>query len=90
MENSSTDQAMTTIPPWQEMPRPDDNHPLERQRTCREAGQRRIELAGKQALMMAGPSKPLVHEPPTKERILMMDYTATQAWSLGPLLPPRI
>jgi hypothetical protein len=39
--------------------------------------------------MEAGLSEPLQHEPPTEERILTMDYAATQAWSLGPLLPPR-
>jgi hypothetical protein len=36
-----------------------------------------------------GPSEPQQHEHPTEERILMMDYAATQAWSLGPLLPPH-
>jgi hypothetical protein len=88
-ENPLTNQATTTIPPWQEMPWPDDNLPLERWRACREAAQRRIKPVGGQAVMEAGPSEPLQHEPPTKERILMMDYTASQARSLGPLLPPR-
>jgi hypothetical protein len=39
--------------------------------------------------MEAGPSEPLQHEPPTEERILTMDYAATQARSLGLLLPPH-
>jgi hypothetical protein len=38
---------------------------------------------------MVSPSEPLQHEPPTEERILTMDYAATQARSLGPMLPPR-
>jgi hypothetical protein len=37
----------------------------------------------------AGPSEPLQHEPLTEQMIPMMDYAATQAQSLGPLLPPR-
>jgi hypothetical protein len=44
---------------------------------------------GGQAAIEVGPSEPLYHEPPTEERILTMDYAATQAWSLGPLLPPH-
>jgi hypothetical protein len=44
---------------------------------------------GGQAAIEVGPNEPLYHEPPTEERILTMDYAATQAWSLGPLLPPH-
>jgi hypothetical protein len=51
--------------------------------------QRQIELVGGQAATAAIPSEPLQHEPPTEERILTMDYTTTQARSLGPLLPRR-
>jgi hypothetical protein len=89
LENPPTDQATTTIPLRQETPRLDDNLPLERQRAYREVTRRQIELAGGQAATAAGPSEPLRHEPPTEERILTMDYAATQARSLWPLLPPH-
>jgi hypothetical protein len=58
-ENPLTVQATTTIPPWQEMPRSDDNFPLELWCACWEVAQRRIELAGRQAVMVADPSEPL-------------------------------
>jgi hypothetical protein len=38
--------------------------------------------------MAAGPREPLQHEPPAEERILVMDYTATQARSEVALPPP--
>jgi hypothetical protein len=39
LENPPTDQAMTTIPPWQETPQSDDNLPLKQRLTCRVATQ---------------------------------------------------
>jgi hypothetical protein len=39
LENPPVDQAMMTIPPWQETPRSDDNLPVERWHPCQEAAQ---------------------------------------------------
>jgi hypothetical protein len=81
--NSRADQATMTIRAQQETPRPDANLPLERWCSCREAAKQRSELAGGQAAIAAGPCKPLQHEPPAEERILMMNYVTTRARSEG-------
>jgi hypothetical protein len=76
-ENHPIDQATMTIPPRQEMPWLDDNLLLDRWSACREAAQRQIKLAGRQAVTAASPCEQLQHEPPTEEWILTVDYTAT-------------
>jgi hypothetical protein len=78
-ESPPVDQATVTILPWYEMPRSDNNLPLERWRTCWEASQRQIELASGHATMKDNPCKPLQCMHLAEERILMIDCAATKA-----------
>jgi hypothetical protein len=88
--NSPTNQATMTIPPLQETPRSDANLPLERWRACSEVAQRQSELAGGQAMTVAGPCEALQHEPTAEERILMMDYAAPELDPRECLPPPSV
>jgi hypothetical protein len=76
-ESTPADQAALTIPPRQETPRLENNLPLERRLSLGEATQRWSELANKQAATVAGWGKLQWHDPPTDERILMMNYATT-------------
>jgi hypothetical protein len=79
-ENPPTAQSTMTTPPRQATPQLDTDLPLERWRACREDAQWQSELADRKEAATTYPREPPRHEPPVEEeRILMMDYTATQA-----------
>jgi hypothetical protein len=79
LENSLTDQATMTILQWQEMPCSDANLPFERWHACWEAAQHWSELACGQATAVASLHEMPQYEHFVEERILITDYSTTQA-----------
>jgi hypothetical protein len=90
MENAPTTWAITTVRPWSAAPRPNTDLPSEQGKQAQahtqqpnaeqEAAPWRSKLTGKQVATMVPSHASPRHEPTLEaERILMVDFTSTQA-----------